>query len=416
MSSLKTGPRPNSLLLSLAALSLLISSGCMSSDKQATVHPFGLQRRPPAPSVDDAEPDRQQAADTIEPEDDWSDRLNSAIASLTGSAPDHGLARQQFAAAENLYNSAAHFRQQAALEEAGESYLAAAETYIEAAGGWADSALQEDAWFMSGESYFFIDFYDKARDQYDQLLKDYPNSRHIDTVQRRRFAIAQYWMKEAELADRSFTYFNLFDESRPLRDSYNEAIRVFDQIRIQDPTGEIADDATMAGAVALMKVERFGQADVFLTDLRKTFPSSKHQFMAHYLGIQTKLGSYQGPAYDGGVLEEAEELTRQIRRQFPQQIKNHLQDISRMEAEVRFFQAQREWKVAAFYQNRNEIGAARLYYDGLIKDYPDTPFARIAKLRLEEIADLPARPAQYMTWLVDLFPIEEPAKPLLTSD
>lgn len=410
-----------SITLLAAAMMLAASSGCLSPGSQTRDQGFGLQLRQPSPDQIDSRKRESDARASADQEPTWEESFSEALDRWTGAAPDHAYARQTFADAEKLYNSAAYARQQAGrlgtgLDDAGEFYLAAAESYAEAAEKWPDSALQEDAWFMSGESYFFIDYYDKANDQYERLLKDYPNSRYMDTVQRRRFAIAQYWIKEAELADRSFAHFNLFDESRPLRDSYNTGIRILDQIRIQDPTGEIADDATMAAAVALLKTKSYGRADVILTDLRKTFPGSSHQFMAHFLGIDTKLRSYQGPHYDGGVLVEALELVKQVRRQFPQQAKQRQQDLVKMEAEIRFHQAQREWTVAVFYQKRSEIGAARIYYASIIKDYPDTPFAKLAQARLHEIADLPARPAQPLSWLVNLFPVEEPATPLITSD
>ena len=87
-----------------------------------------------------------------------------------------------------------------------------------------------------------------------------------------------------------------------------------------------------------------------------------------------------------------------------------------MHAEVRFRLAEREWTVAEFYDRRNEIGAARLYYTAVLHDYPDTPFAERAIGRLKEVEDMPAKPPQRLTWLVDLFPVEDPARPLLNND
>ena len=34
---------------------------------------------------------------------------------------------------------------------------------------------------MLAESYFFDDRYIKARDAYDELVKEYPNTRYLDT-------------------------------------------------------------------------------------------------------------------------------------------------------------------------------------------------------------------------------------------
>ncbi|MFP6648731.1 MAG: outer membrane protein assembly factor BamD, partial [Pirellulaceae bacterium] len=118
----------------------------------------------------------------------------------------------------------------------------------------------------------------------------------------------------------------------------------------------------------------------------------------------------------GVVIDEAEKLVDRLRRQFPREERDYRQEINRMHAEVRFQLAEREWTVAKFYDRRNEIGAARLYYSSVLHDFPDTPFAEQAIGRLKEVENMPAKPPQRLTWLVNLFPVEEPARPLLNND
>jgi outer membrane protein assembly factor BamD (BamD/ComL family) len=398
---------------------VLVLSGC-SSFTRVGEEPgpgYGLVR-PPASQEEAGSLDPPLAS--REEELDWLDQLTSTIESITDPGEDHALARRLFREAEQHYNRSAQWRgdavSQEQLQRAGESYLKAARLYGRAADNWSDSALQEDARYMAGESYFFIDYYDKANESYEKMLDDYPNSRYMDVVQQRRFTIADFWLKDAERNSRPFLFFNLTNESFPLRDNREEAIRIFDKIRLQDPTGKIADDATMAAALALIKQQEYERADVFLTDLRKTFASSEHQFMAHYLGIHTKLRGYKGAWYSGVVLDEAEKLVQRIRRQFPREERKYSQDVNRMHAEVRFLKAEREWAMAQFYDRRDEIGAARIYYTSILHTYPDTPFAERAIGRLKEVENMPAKPPQYLTWLVNLFPVEEPARPLFNSN
>ena len=51
-----------------------------------------------------------------------------------------------------------------------------------AAEGWPDSPLEQDALFQLGESYFFAERYPKANNAYEELLRKYPNSPHLDKV------------------------------------------------------------------------------------------------------------------------------------------------------------------------------------------------------------------------------------------
>ncbi len=57
-------------------------------------------------------------------------------------------------------------------------FAEAATQFKDAAERWPDSALEEDAMFMSGEGYFFADRYPKANEAWEKLLKKYPNSKH----------------------------------------------------------------------------------------------------------------------------------------------------------------------------------------------------------------------------------------------
>jgi hypothetical protein len=66
--------------------------------------------------------------------------------------------------------------------------------------------------------------------------------------------------------------------------------------------------------------------------------------------------------------------------------------------------AEREWKMAEFYDRRSEYGAARFYYDRVVDQFDDTPFSEQARSRIEAIAGEPPVPPQRFEWLVRLFP------------
>lgn len=339
----------------------------------------------------------------------WSKQMDKAARTVTGRAINPDKARELYSQAERSYTTAI---------KAGDrrsDYLAAAKGFREAAQRWPDSALEQDALFLAGESYFFADYYPKANESYELLLKKFPHTKYMDLAQSRRFAIADYWLKLNEVDKQAFWEFNFFDQQRPMRDAFGHAVRVFDRIRIEDPTGRLADDSTLAAGNAYFTIGRYLEADNFYTDLRKTFPSSNHQFRAHLLGVQAKLRSYQGPDYSGIPLDEAEKLIKQIRRQFPHEAEQEREFLTRAYAEVRYHKALREWDMAKYYDRRGESGAARFYYAVVANDYAETPFSRRAADRLAELGDAPDVPPQRLAWLVELFPQEEDLEPLLAN-
>ena len=123
----------------------------------------------------------------------------------------------------------------------------------------------------------------------------------------------------------------------------------------------------MAAAAEYIRQKKFEDADEFLTDLRETFSDSDHLFLAHLLGIRTKLEVYAGPRYSGLVLEEAEKLVRQTRQRFPGKLqeKKYADMVARAAAEITYLRAQRLAYRADFREKKKEYGAARKYYQKL---------------------------------------------------
>ena len=339
-------------------------------------------------------------------------RVRSGVRTAMGRGVDETAARKAYTEADELFQQASDADEK---KKAG-LFHQAAEKYAVAAERFPDSMLQEDALFMKGEAHFFADEYSASQKAYEELVKEYPNTRHIDRVDARRFDIAQYWLAVHRKENKFFLMPNFRDEKLPHNDTFGNAVRVFDKVRLDDPTGRLADDATMAAASAHFADGDYAQAEVFLADLRRTYPESEHQFDAALLGIKAKIELYQGSDYDSQHLEEALQLIDLTFEQFPQQASEHREYLERAYKEARVKLALRDWRTAQFYDNRKEYGGARRYYVKLLQEFPDTSLAQDAQKRLEEIQGLPDSPAQPAQWLVDRIPEKDNQhKPLLSG-
>jgi len=395
----------------LAAMSLV--AGCATLDPSAGPGP--LAGRPaalgavrPASAQSPAEPAEEEGLlSGLAP-----DKLAQTAKKLTGQGPDREAALKLYREGDDL------FRQAMAAQppRRREVFALAAAQFVKAAErAPPQSQLAMDSLLMAAESYFFADHYTQANHYYEKLVKDFPNNRYLDQIDKRRFAIAKYWLDLNHQWPEPFYYVNWFDKSRPWRDVRGHALRVFDKIRIDDPTGRLADDATLAAANEHFASGKFYKADEYYTDLRKAYPSSEHQFLAHFLGIKAKLNSYQGPAYGGTALDETEKLIKQTRRQFPQEAEREREFLDRAAAEVRYRKAEQLMYLGQFYDRRREYRAAQHYYQRVVREYPDTPLAAHAGQRLEQIAGLPPVPPRPLPWLVALFPESDKVKPLLKA-
>lgn len=282
-------------------------------------------------------------------------------------------------------------------------YKEAAEKFAVAAARWPDSPLEEDALFLKGESEFFADLYSKAHDTYGGLLKKYSNTRHLDTVAAREFAIGRYWEQKYTAHPTWPITPNLTDSTKPLFDTFGYAVQAYERVRQYDPTGPLADDSLMALANAYFRRGRYEEAAYNYDLLRREYPNSEHQMNAHILGLQAKMRVYQGTLYDGTPLKESAELSAQLLRQYGSKLGEEHERIARTHAQIVEELANREFARGEYYRQKKYYGAARIYYQSVIDEYPGTEKAKEAKARLEELRGLPDEPPKKFAWLTEMF-------------
>ena len=323
-------------------------------------------------------------------------------------------ARERFTKADELFHEAAGM--DADDLDRKKKFMSAGREYVAAARFWPGSSLEEDALMMSAESLFFADLYQKSVNRQAELLKKYPSTRHLDRIDQRRFAIAQFWLDHHRRHGTDLTWVNVGDPRRPGTDTFGHAIKLLDRIRFDNPTGKLADDATMMAAVANFEKGDYSAADVLFTDIRQNFPRSDHQFQAHLLGLKCKRELYRGSDYDGGVLEESEQIIQQIARLFPDESANHQEALRTELKDIRLQLAERDYTMAKFFDSREEYGAARIYYELVRNEYRDTNLATESESRLAQIGGLPAVPDSSLEWLAAIFPDDDRTKPLIARD
>lgn len=281
-------------------------------------------------------------------------------------------------------------------------YAEAGAEFKTAADRWPDTTLEEDALFWRAESLFFADRYPAAHDAYDTLLKKYEYSRHLDKAVARQFAIGRYWEQYQTAEPHWPTTPNFLDKTRPLFDTWGHALKAYEHVRLNDPTGPLADDAVMASANAYFIRGRYEDASWNYDVLRKEYAKSEHQKNAHLLGLEAKQRVYQGPAYDGTPLKEAGEIADQTLLRFGPTLETDRDRVIEAKNRIVEMQAERDWAVGQYYEKNRYYGAARYYYSALIEAYPQTRHAEMARERLEQIRDYPAEPPDRLKWLTGL--------------
>ncbi len=290
-------------------------------------------------------------------------------------------------------------------------FIEAANHFRAASSGLPDSSLAEDAMFFEGESFFFADRYVQANRAFEGLVADYSGSRYLDRAEQRRYSIALFWLK----LKKNGASFALNDPKRPKFSLAGEARRILHRIRIDDPTGKLADDATFALGTAYMDANRFEEAADTFAYLRKDYPGSEFQFKSQMLELESLLKAYKGPDYDGTPLAKAEKLRKQIAAQFPNEASQN-QDILAQQGSLIINQlAQRDVEVGQYYERRGENRAAKLYYEKAQSDFSDSVFTNELAQRIETVASLPPVPKPPAEWIQKVFPDAKPEKSIIAA-
>ncbi|MBX3424867.1 MAG: outer membrane protein assembly factor BamD [Pirellulales bacterium] len=308
-----------------------------------------------------------------------------------GLGPNEQLAQAAYARGEALFRE--------------KKYNDAAKEFNEAISRAPDTALEQDAMFQRAECYFFATKYPKAVNAYEELIKKYPNSPHLDKTITRQFSIARYW-DEYDKFDHDWPLTpNMIDNKRPLFDTVGRAVKTYENIRLNDPTGPLADDAVMAMANNYFLRGRYNDADYHYDLLRKEYPRSTHQFEAHLLGLQCKLRRYQGPDYDSAPLDEAKTLVAQLRSQFNNKLNDDQRTrLAEVQSQLTKQLALREYGMAEYYDNIKHYGPAKRYYLDVLNKYPESELAGKAKDRLLALGEQPDKPTPPLEAIVNLFP------------
>ncbi len=337
-----------------------------------------------SPKKSDDDDDGEWSWSHLAPDYTWKE-FKKAI----GWGPDQKLAREAYDRGQTQYNA--------------KNYDQAAKEFYTASWRWPDSTMEEDAMFLEGESYFFSDHYGDAQDSYVNLLKKHDNTRYLDIVIARLFAMATYW-EQLDLRTHHWPMTpNPTDKTQPWFDTFGNAMACYGAVWLHDPTGPLADVALFRVANAHFRRGEWEDAAEHYDLLRKNHPKSKYQKDAHLLELQAKMRIYQGPKYSIVPLNDAQEIAEQAIKQFPGQLGDEERRVRQAQAVLFEQRAEREWIMAQYYDNKRDFRAAREYYKVLLDKYSRTSYGERARKRMQEIQNEPDEPPNYFKWLTAPF-------------
>ena len=288
---------------------------------------------------------------------------------------------------------------------------------------YADTAIEEDALFYRAEALYAEQRFAPAQDAYDTLLDRYPSTRRLDMISKRQFAISRRWLgfpeavvgshvkpvSYAEVAAGTPTpppaarfaadapprspdptiaipvLPNFHDKTRPLFDTTGRALNGLKNVWLNDPTGDLADDALMLSAGHHLRRGDYMEAGRLYDILRREYPDSPHVKDAYLLGAHAREVVWQGPVYDDKGLKESRQIKESFLRLFPgsadrDRVRESLANMAEAEAES-------DWALLQLYQRKGLPNSVAMYARKLIVEHAGSRAAVRARAIWD---DLPA--------------------------
>ena len=221
----------------------------------------------------------------------------------------------------------------------------------------------------------------KAADCYQKLVDRYPYSDRIKDAVKNEFEIANEFAGGGKVKMLGM----------PVLPGQEKAVELYNHIIKNAPFGSYGDQAQYKLAELYQSQGEYELAQKAFQAVVDEYPSSDLVPKAKYQIANASMQASNKGQYDEQHAEQAIEQFKEFKDTFPVDQQAVLADESIKK--IRAEKAQRSYDVAAFYEKQQKWSSAKVYYEELIRNYPETPSAAAAKKKLEDVIRRQNEPA-----------------------
>jgi outer membrane protein assembly factor BamD (BamD/ComL family) len=257
--------------------------------------------------------------------------------------------------------------------------------------------VTEEALFFEAECQRMLKNYRTAVDTYTKLLTEVPRSQYTQRVCQGLFEIADYWLEptrrqmdeyqEQIKGKRWFVtpaMYVHFGNDMPLLDSEGHATIVLNTVRLHDIKGPLGEKALLYLGTINFYRQDYKEADFYFTQLKDEYKDGPYAAKAVKQSVICKQLMTGGSIYDCRGVEESKKLLMQAQGWYPELAKDQ-EWIAMQLTSINIQQADRDFKVAEFYQRTGHPGSAYFYYELVCRRYRGTTYADKAEQRKAEL-------------------------------
>ncbi|MFI5202337.1 MAG: outer membrane protein assembly factor BamD [Candidatus Kapaibacterium sp.] len=179
----------------------------------------------------------------------------------------------------------------------------------------------------------------------------------------------------------------LFTEAKAsyARQDWPEAIRIFEEVRIQAPASPMAAEATYLEAMSRYNQESYAGSAVDFRAVRRNYPSSPFAARAQYMVGESYYQVSSRPELDQSYTLLALNEFQNFLHDFPNAPTTLTDSAQKRIVEIRGMLAEKYLLAAKLYDKLDYPKSAAIYYQRVLDNFYDTPPATESEIRLAEI-------------------------------
>ncbi|MFH1797967.1 MAG: outer membrane protein assembly factor BamD [Candidatus Omnitrophota bacterium] len=247
----------------------------------------------------------------------------------------------------------------------------AAEEFSRLTKNYPDSEWAAEAQYYAGRSYEEMGKYYFAFQNYQKTIDDYPYSRRVNEIIKRQYNIANIFQTKetSKLMDLELTL------------SIDRAVTIYKQIIENSPFGEYADKSLYKSAECYRRMMQHKDAMEAYERIVNDYPDSKLVPEAKYQLAYTKYEASLEPEYDQESTDEAINEFKEISDTTA--IPAIAMEAKKVFKELKNRKAGSELKVAEFYERQKKYKSAVMYYEEILRQFPNTDAAEYAQGKIK---------------------------------
>jgi outer membrane assembly lipoprotein YfiO len=261
--------------------------------------------------------------------------------------------------------------------------------------------------FAYAKSYFDNNKYEEAKREFRKLLKAYPKSaeaaesqyylglveeqqgKPYEAFQAYQLVIDKYPFSERiqEIIEKEYKIAEKFmagEKRKALGIDLpvdNPAIEIFGKVVENSTYGSLAPKAQYKLGLVLKGLLRYYEAEEEFNKVVSRYPDSEWASAAKFQLAACRASLSKGAAYDQGAAQEAKE-------KFEEFVKGHPDAVLSLDAQknidqIREKEAQASYDIARFYEKQKALDSAKIYYNDIINNHAESPWAKEAAARLQ---------------------------------